>query len=160
VELACAAKTDLAAATELFERSFDLVYRYWALRTGDAGAAERYAVAVLETAFQRLHEFPRSNHRLATWLLQLASQSHAAWTPVTAERSDPGPSEFQRRAVARIVRFLGRSDHRTALALTLKLGAGLSLSEVARETNSTPRAVAAAIYRAIAKVRRELECDA
>ncbi len=157
LELARAAATDAAAARALFERYFDPVYRYWALRTGSAVAAERAAIATLEAALRRLGEFPSTGLHLVAWLLHIARQS--------ADRSDasgaPGVSEpgaFQRGAAERAAALLGRADHRTAAALILKFAAGFSVSEVARETGSTQERTRAALYRAIGKVRRAMEC--
>ena len=159
---------------DLFDEHFDAVYSYVAFRTApDLNLAADISQDVFEAAMRGLAEL-RSRESARSWLLGIARnkvadhfrrcQRHGKAEPLTevlADRlSDPkGPSaERSRREralrVSQVMRQL--SDHQTDL-LEDKYLRSLSVREIAREQDTTEKAIESALNRAREAFRRVYE---
>jgi RNA polymerase sigma factor (sigma-70 family) len=157
----------------LCDRYAERVYRFAALVVPRAGDAEDVAQDALEHALGRIHQFDPQRGTVEAWL----------WKTVVHAAADAGRRHLRRRALWERVLLFGQSQPyldvedqaigrvsdteliaavrslsaRDRSAIALRFGADLELSGVASALGISKGAAAAAISRALARLRSRLE---
>ena len=150
---------------DLFDRHFDEVHGYIAFRVSpDFESAQDLSQAVFEAALRGIEEL-RKPDSARSWLMQIARNkvadyyrgkaSENGFIPVNSEAFDqwlasaPAPEDREQRNRAMLTTLVMRklSGHHTSV-LEDKYIRGLSVRDIARETDTTEKAVESALTRA------------
>jgi RNA polymerase sigma-70 factor, ECF subfamily len=153
----------------LYTENAGAVFAFLAYRTGDRALAEDLLSDVFERALRSRIRFDPRRASKRTWLYSIALnrlRDHERRVKVEARAASRGafapPPEEDRqseRVEARDVvrRALSVLSDEEREAVALRFGAELSLKEIARVTGATESAAEGRLYRALRKLRRELE---
>jgi RNA polymerase sigma-70 factor, ECF subfamily len=164
-KLVTAAQKNPAAFGSIFARYYGPIFRYCALRAGDARDAEDLAMEVFTEALAALPRYRWQARPLLAWLFSIARNRRAsnarrgAMRTRTAAReaaevSPIGSDDELNEACIEARRLLGRMDGSTAEALVLRFVVGCSFEEIAALQGIALSAAKMRVYRAVAKARR------
>jgi RNA polymerase sigma factor (sigma-70 family) len=154
----------------LFEEHAERLFSFLAYRTGNRALAEDLLSETFERVLRSRQRFDPRRGSERRWLYTIALnllRDHArrhthedralqhvgAGTP--QQESDPGLAAVERRDELQQALELLNDDEREAIAL--RFGADLKLRDVARVLGQGESAVEGRIYRALGKLRNELE---
>jgi RNA polymerase sigma-70 factor (ECF subfamily) len=160
-----AAKADPRHFAPLYDRHVDAVYRYCLRRLGTKEAAEDATAQVFVKALAALPAYREDAPSFRSWLFAIAHNvvvdAHRRRRPEVGldeafARPDPGPGPAEAAEAADDLRLLRAllarltEDQRALIELRL---AGLSDAEIAAATGRDRKAVNAAQYRALQRLR-------
>jgi RNA polymerase sigma-70 factor (ECF subfamily) len=166
-----AAKADRRHFAPLYDRYVDDVYRYCLHRLGTKEAAEDATAQVFVKALAALPGYREDAPSFRSWLFAIAHNAvvdaHRQRRPETdleevLARPDPGPGPAEAAEAADELRLLRSllarltEDQRALIELRL---AGLSDAEIAAATGRNRKAVNAAQYRALQRLRALRDVD-
>jgi RNA polymerase sigma-70 factor (ECF subfamily) len=153
----------------LYTENAQAVFAFLAYRTGDEALAEDLLADVFERALRSRRRFDPRRGRKRTWLYSIALnllRDHHRRVAVEARATAQGafmPSSTEdhesERVEARdeIGRALVVLSNEEREAVALRFGADLSLKEISRVTGVSESAAEGRLYRALRKLRSELE---
>jgi RNA polymerase sigma-70 factor (ECF subfamily) len=159
--------------TQRFERLFaehaNSLYAFFAYRTRDRGLAEDLVADTFERVLRSRRQFNPTRGSEKTWIYTIGLnllRDHARRAALEARslehvgsERDPAPDRpglsFEERD--ELERALGTLGEQEREAIALRFGADLTLREVARVLGEPAPAVEKRIYRALGKLREELE---
>jgi RNA polymerase sigma factor (sigma-70 family) len=153
---------------QLYTENAQAVFAFLAYRTGDEALAEDLLADVFERALRSRKRFDPRRGRKRTWLYSIAlnlvrdhRRRAAVEAQVVAQAAlVPAASEHEtERLEARdeIGRALSVLSDEEREAVALRFGADLRLKEIARVTGVSESAAEGRLYRALRKLRPELE---
>ncbi len=148
-----AQRYEAEALAELFEASFDDVYRYVYGLVGDHSQAEELTRQVFMRALQGLPRFRRFETGFAPWLYRIANSILASRTR-SGPPSEPIPVDASSEARLRLA--LAALTPEQQEALSLRFIAGLDSHTVARATGHRLSHVLALQHRALLALRRAM----
>ena len=155
----------------LYRRHAASLYGFLAYRTGDGALAEDLLADVFERVLRTRRPFDPRRGSETSWLYAIAlnvlrdhgrrrsREARGAAGGLPAEDVDPGPENA----------VLLRSDLRRAMAVlsederevvSLRFGADLTAPQIARVTDASLTTVEGRLYRALRKLRAELDGEA
>lgn len=162
-----AAQKDPSRFGELYELNFERVYAFVARRLGDRDAAEDVTSDVFHKALSNLQSFEWRGLPFAAWLYRIAGNAIADWFRRTGREStnldgapepsatDAGLEEVEHRArLFRLVEQLP-ADQRRVIAM--RFAEEKSIREIARHLGRTEGAVKQLQFRALEKLRSQVE---
>jgi RNA polymerase sigma-70 factor, ECF subfamily len=159
-----AAKRDPARFAELYERNFHVVYAYVARRTSSREEAEDITSDVFHQALANLKRFEWRGAPFAAWLIRIASNAIAdrwkqrareAADPPDEELSDPSMEGVERQAALfQLVAKLPQDQRRV---IVMRFAEQKSIREIAQELKRTEGAVKQLQFRALEKLRADME---
>jgi RNA polymerase sigma-70 factor (ECF subfamily) len=165
--LAERARHDAQAFAALYDRFVERVFLFALRRTGDGALAEDITSATFEKALRHLRQHGWKGSSYLAWLYRLAyhqivehyrrNHRFVALLPDQAADTDverQAQSSLRWQAVARAFRSLARTDQEV---LALRLFDRLSSAEVAEVLGCSPRVVYVRLYRALQRLRGQLE---
>jgi RNA polymerase sigma-70 factor (ECF subfamily) len=161
------ARRDPQAFAALYDRYVQPIYRFALGRTGDPALAEDITSATFEKALRHLRKYGWKGSSYLAWLYRLAYQqmiqyyrSNHRLVPLTAEQSEESKVEsqaqtsIQRQALRQAYQRLSDDDQEL---IALRLFDQLSGAEVAEILDCSVQNVYVRTYRALNRLRRELE---
>lgn len=159
-----------ADVERLYAEHAQQLFGFLVYRTGDRALAEDLLADTFEAAFKARRGFDRRRASERTWLYAIALnrlRDHARHRSAGAralERAVAGESSSAfatetdhvelRDALMRALATLGDSERE---AVALRFGAGLTLEQIARAIGVPRTTVEARLYRALRKLRSELD---
>jgi RNA polymerase sigma-70 factor (ECF subfamily) len=154
----------------LYAEHAERLFAFLAYRTGDRALAEDLLADTFERALRARRGFDRRKASERTWLYTIALnrlRDHARRRGAETralERSATGAAGSPTRDVAEeverrdeVMRSLERLSDEEREAIALRFGADLTLKEIARVLTEPMTTVEARVYRALRKLRAELE---
>jgi len=161
------ARHDPQAFAALYDRYVQPIYRFALRRTGDHALAEDITSATFEKALRHLLNYGWKGSSYLAWLYRLAYQqmiqyhrSNHRLVSLPAEQSEESEVEsqaqasIQRQALIQAYRRLSGDDQEL---IALRLFDQLSGAEVAEILDCSAQNVYMRTYRALSRLRRELE---
>ena len=159
-----AAKHDPARFADLYSRNFHVVYAYVARRTASREEAEDITSEVFHQALANLKRFEWRGAPFAAWLIRIASnaiadrwklQSREAADPPDEELSDPSMEDVERKA--ELFQLVDRLPQDQRRVIVLRFAEQKSIREIAAEMKRTEGAIKQLQFRALEKLRAEME---
>jgi len=158
-----AAKRDPARFAELYSRNFHAVYAYVARRTSRREEAEDITSEVFHQALANLKRFEWRGAPFAAWLIRIASNAIAdRWKlqareadPPDEELSDPSMEGVERQAA--LFQLVDRLPQDQRRVIVMRFAEQKSIREIAQELKRTEGAVKQLQFRALEKLRAEME---
>jgi RNA polymerase sigma-70 factor, ECF subfamily len=155
---------------ELYGEYLPRILNYVRLRVDGEGLAEDLTAAVFERALSKQHTL-RKREAFGAWLFRIAHNVVAGyyrqrrptlpleWVAHRAAEGQPSPEEAAIRGeeVRRLRAAIATLPEREQEIVRLKFGAGLGNQEIAQIMRLTPGHVAVLVFRALQKLRAELE---
>jgi len=155
---------------ELYREYLPRILNYVRLRVEGESLAEDLTAAVFERALSRQHTL-RNWEAFGAWLFRIAHNVVAGyyrqrrptlpleWVANRAAEGVPSPEEAAVRGeeLHRLRAAIATLPKREQEIVRLKFGAGLGNQEIAQITGLQPGHVAVLVYRALQKLRAELE---
>ena len=154
----------------LFEEHGQALFGFLVYRTGDRALAEDLVADTFERALRARRRFDRRKAKEKTWLYTIAlnrlrdvQRSAAAERralervagPAGAGEADAGHDEVERRDT--VARAMGVLSEEERDAIALRFGAELTVPEIAKLLSEPLTTVEGRVYRALRKLRGELE---
>ncbi|MCA9935640.1 MAG: sigma-70 family RNA polymerase sigma factor [Ardenticatenaceae bacterium] len=162
------AQKDLTSFSELYQRYAQQVYRYLLVRVGNVDDAQDLTSQTFLVAMESLHKFRGDGH-FAAWLLGIARHKTvdqyrrrkpetALETAVSLPHTDDTPDVVIDRQleIERVARKLQTIAPDRAEALSLRLFAGLEVSEIARLMEKNEAAVRMLVFRGLRDLQAQL----
>jgi RNA polymerase sigma factor (sigma-70 family) len=154
----------------LYEQHAAALLSFLALRTGDRALAEDLLADTFERVLRKRRTFDRRRGSEKTWLYSIAlnllrdhaRRSRAEWGATErirfergTEAPDPDLGQVEDRdTVGRVLGVLSAEERE---AVALRFGADLTVPEIADLTGNPLTTVEGRVYRALGKLRAELE---
>lgn len=168
------AKAEPDAFTALYDHYFPRIYSYVRYRVPDAAAAADVTSQVFEQAYRHLASYDPARAAFSTWLFTIArnalynhtrgqklrrwlSLDHVIGKPDHAP--PPEAAVIHQEAHADLLEAVARLPERERDILALKFGAALTNRRIADLTGLTENNVAVILYRAVRRLRAELEVE-
>lgn len=160
------------AFAALYERYYDQIYRYVTFRCGSPTDAEDITGDVFLKMLESIHTFRWQGHPFTSWLYRIAHNQVAdhfrrkgrrPTVPLADVRETPGVDSWDLERAAEI--NLGMTEVVRAMAsltdlqrevISLRFGAGLSISETAQAVGRKDNAVKALQHAGLKKLRQLL----
>ncbi|HEV2753862.1 MAG TPA: RNA polymerase sigma factor [Solirubrobacteraceae bacterium] len=154
----------------LYAEHAERLFAFLVYRTGDRTLAEDVMADTFEAAFRARARFDRRRASERTWLYTIAlnrlrdhgrraaAEARAlerVATSALAPDADPALDAVEGRD--RVMRSLGMLSDEEREAIALRFGAELSLKEIAAALDQPMTTVEGRVYRALRKLRAELE---
>ncbi|MCA9970940.1 MAG: sigma-70 family RNA polymerase sigma factor [Anaerolineales bacterium] len=165
------AQQDMRAFSLLYQRHVQKVYRYLLVRLGNEQDAQDLTSQTFLTAMERLHTY-RGQGRFPAWLLGIARHKLADRyrrqkpellldTAVSLPDADDAPDDIidRRLRVEVVARKLQTLAPDRAEALSLRLFAGLDVSEIAVMMGKNEAAVRMLVFRGMRDLQAQLGDD-
>ncbi len=167
--LACRARTDAAAFSELYDYFFPRTYNFIYGRTKNRDAADEIISVVFEKLFLHLADYEAEKAAFSTWLFRIAQNAiHDFYRRQGARHEtsweeffDPGDSAdgpeqqvLRREGNEELLRALDGLKEGERELIALKYWSGLSNKEIAVVTGRTENSVGVALHRAIGKLKK------
>jgi RNA polymerase sigma-70 factor (ECF subfamily) len=159
-----AAQRDPRRFGELYERNFERVYAYVARRVQNRDTAEDLTSDVFHKALAKLPDFDWRGIPFAAWLFRIAANVIADQWKRSAREVVEDPPEMsaempleeidQQARLFRMVEALPTEQRRVVQA---RFTEGKSIREIAQELRKTEGAVKQLQFRALEKLRAEME---
>jgi RNA polymerase sigma-70 factor (ECF subfamily) len=171
------ARTDRDAFAELYRRHGGAGPACVPRLGGTRQAAEDITSATFERALCNIGQFRSQGSGLRPWLLSIASNEMAGWyrresradrprTLAPTWRRDREPGEdpdvdlgVDGAAMTRMRRVLGSLPEHHQQVIALRLVAGLSADEVARQLSCSKPALAVRLHRAVSALRKAMNLE-
>jgi len=159
-----AAQRDPRRFAELYELNFHRVYGYVSRRVQNRDEAEDITSDVFHHAFAKLKQFEWRGTPFVAWLFRIAANAIAdRWKRVNRESKDVTPDELadteahnieQRAALFQLVDSLPADQRRVVI---MRFVEQKSIKEIAQEIHRTEGAVKQLQFRALEKLRAQME---
>lgn len=156
---------DEEAYRRFYDTCFDRLYRHLLLKTrGDEALARELGQIVLLRVVRYIKPFGNARV-LWAWLYQLCRSVHVDWLRRNSQESarielwkveSPEPSEADEELLAVLDQSIGSLDANEQELLKLAYFDALSQNEIARRTQTTPKAVESKLARTRNKLRQLL----
>jgi len=177
-ELVARAATDQDAFAALYDFFLPRIYKYMRYRVGDINEAEELTSQVFERVLGRIGSYRPERGPFAAWLFAIAhntvvdyqrAQKRRSRVPLELIRETiwetactaAGPEETVIRNERRekILSALSRLSDRERNLIALKFSAGLTNRVIAEMSGLTRSNVAVILYRAVRRLRAELDLE-
>ena len=161
-----AAQKDPARFTELYELNFERVYAFIVRRVGDRDAAEDLTSDVFHKALANLRRFEWRGTPFAAWLLRIAlnaivDRSKKVAREILSDDDPPDPGQEPDLAAiehrAQLFRLVDRLPAEQRCVIFERFVEQKSIREVARKLGRTEGAVKQLQFRALEKLRTQME---
>jgi len=164
-----AAQRDPRRFAELYELNFHRVYAYIARRVQSREEAEDLTSEVFHQALAKLKQFEWRGVPFAAWLFRIAANAIAdRWKRVGRESGDPVPDDLEENAttgthsedveqcavLSQLVESLPADQRRVIIMRFIEQK---SIREIAQEIRKTEGAVKQLQFRALGKLRAQME---
>ena len=159
-----AAQRDPRRFAELYELHFHRVYAYAALRVGKREEAEDITSEVFHRALAKINDYEWRGVPFSAWLIRIAANAIAdRWKRSLRESEDPVPDDLedsraenieQCAALSQLVQGLPADQKRVVI---LRFVEQKSIKEIAKEIRKTEGAVKQLQFRALTKLRAQME---
>lgn len=155
-----------------FDTYFPRVYNYMRYRFGDAALADDLTARTFERAWEKLSLFDPERGSFGSWLFAIAKnisidELRRRGRQLEVElhmvenlhSTQPQPEEaiLNAEACKELLAALKRLDERQREVLALKFAARLSNREIAQQLNLSETNVGVIVYRALARLRLEMQ---
>ncbi|MCL6611581.1 MAG: sigma-70 family RNA polymerase sigma factor [Peptococcaceae bacterium] len=173
-ELAARAAIDPAAFASIYDHYLPRVYKYMRYRVVDVNEAEDLTSLVFERALAKIGSYRPDRGTFAGWIFAVAhntvvdylrSQKRHRPVPlgvmVEAACSGTGPEEaaIYNESREKLLSALSRLNDRERNLVALKFSAGLTNRAIAGITGLSESNVAVILYRAVRRLRAEMEAE-
>jgi RNA polymerase sigma-70 factor (ECF subfamily) len=162
------AKNDLGAFSALYQKYASQVYRYLLVRVGNRDDAQDLTSQTFLAAMERLHTY-RSQGHFAAWLLGIARHKvmdqyrrrpevelETAVSHLTTTDDEPDEQVNRQLIIEQVSRKLQTIAPDRAEALSLRLFAGLDVTEIARIMGKNEAAVRMLVFRGLRDLQAQL----
>ena len=159
-----AAQRDPRRFAELYELHFQRVYAYVARRVGRREEAEDVTSEVFHRALAKMGSYEWRGVPFSAWLIRIAANAITdQWRQVSRESDDPVPEDLedgtaedieQCAALSQLVRELPDDQRRVVV---LRFVEQKSIKEIAKEIRRSEGAVKQLQFRALTKLRAQME---
>ena len=159
-----AAQRDPRRFGELYELHFHRVYAYVARRVGRREEAEDVTSEVFHRALAKMGTYEWRGVPFSAWLIRIAANAITdQWRQVSRESDDPVPEDLedgtaedieQCAALSQLVRELPDDQRRVVV---LRFVEQKSIKEIAKEIRRSEGAVKQLQFRALTKLRAQME---
>jgi RNA polymerase sigma-70 factor (ECF subfamily) len=166
------ARSDRAAFADIYHEFFTQIYKYTLYRVRDRGTAEDLTAQVFERAMRDFKRYDPRKARLGAWIFGMSRhlisdhfrrQKRHAWLPLR-DQDDPvsekiGPEEvaIQNDDHEQLLTAMEHLTERQRDILALKFSGHLTNRRIAELTNLNESHVAVIVYRALQRLRKELQ---
>jgi RNA polymerase sigma-70 factor, ECF subfamily len=165
---------DPAAFAVIYDHYFSSVYNYIRYRVEDAPTADDLTATVFEKVLHNLHRFRAEKAPFGAWLFSIARNTvtdhrrrYKQRKTVSIDRirervSDNLPPEtfvIEKDRQQQLLDAVQQLPERERDIISLKFGAGLTNRHIADISNLSESNVGVIIYRAIRKLKTQLEAD-
>ena len=156
------------AFTQLYERHFDKIYRYVALKIGNKMEAEDVTQQVFLNALRAISSFKWRGIPFSAWLFRLAHnqvvdyfrKKKRATLPLdeslVSTNDNPQSEAEQKLDIEQLISATKRLTSAQREVISLRFAGGLSVAEVAKVMGKSQGAVKALQHSAIAALRKTL----
>lgn len=170
--LAAHAAAEPAVFAAIYDRYFPRVYNYVRYRVGSAGMADDVTAQVFERVLVNIGSYRPERAPFAAWLFAIArnvvsdhlrAQKRRRWLSLEALRdpvsADPRPEEvaIQHETRTELLAAVARLRDRERDLIALKFAAGLTNRRIAELTGLSESNVGVILYRAVQRLRIELD---
>jgi RNA polymerase sigma-70 factor (ECF subfamily) len=155
---------------EQFDHYYPAVYKYFRYRGADSDTANDLAAAVFERALAKINTFDPGKAAFNTWIFTIAhnlginhwkAQTRAQALSIDPAQpgSDPHPEDLiiHQEGITALLAALGELEEREREVVVLKFTGALTNRQIAGLVNLTASNVGVILYRAIHKMKLELE---
>jgi len=172
--LVARAKVEPAAFAAIYDHYYPRIYAYVRYRVRDAGLAEDITAQIFERVLANLAKYEAEQAPFAVWLFTIArnrvsdhhrAQQRRRWLPLDLVRgrasADPAPEEIVVRDETReaLLAAITRLTERERDILALKFGAELTNRRIAGLTGLSESNVGVILYRAVRRLRAEIDAQ-
>jgi RNA polymerase sigma-70 factor (ECF subfamily) len=172
--LVAQAVAEPAAFAAIYDHYFPRVYNYARYRVGDAQTADDLTAQVFERVLLRIGEYRPERRPFAAWLFAIArnavndhfrAQKRHVWLSLDVLRgrasAGPAPEEIVERGETRsaLLAAVARLSERERELVALKFAAGLTNRHIAALTRLSEGNVGVILYRAVRRLRAELDVE-
>ena len=169
--LVARARVEPAAFAALYDRYFTRVYNYIRYRIGDAQTTDDLTGQVFERVLANLGHYCPDRAPFAAWLFAIArntvydhlrAQKRHRWLSLDALRDRCSADPEQQHVLEReevhgeLLNAVSRLGERERNLIAFKFGAGLTNRRIAELTGLSPSNVGVILYRAVRRLRVEL----
>lgn len=163
---------DTVAMTFIYEKHFDRLYRYIALKTGDRTEAEDLTQQVFINVCQNIKSYTFKGAPFSSWLYRIAHNQVVDYLRKKSRRpTDPLPDieptggddpvktteiKFEMEALAKAAEQLTDLQREV---ISLRFAAQMSIAEVAKTMGKTEGAVKALQHSAVEALRRHMAAE-
>ena len=164
-----AQRNDPEAFAEIYERHFDMIYRYVYLRTGNQMEAEDMTQQVFLKAHQSISSYKWKGAPFSSWLFRIAHnevidyhrkgakvQMTRLEMPVAASNPDPSEIVGHEMDVERVKQAMGSLTELQQEVISLRFAGELSAKEAAKVMGKSEGAIKALQHSALAALRKAL----
>jgi RNA polymerase sigma-70 factor (ECF subfamily) len=174
IALVARAKVEPAAFAAIYDHYYPRIYAYVRYRVRDAGLTEDITAQIFERVLANLSKYDAEQAPFAVWLFTIArhrvSDHHRAQQrrhllPLDLVRgrasADPAPEEIVVRDETReaLLVAVSRLSERERDILALKFGAELTNRRIAALTGLTESNVGVILYRAVRRLRADIDAQ-
>lgn len=155
---------------EQFDRYYPAVFKYFRYRGADSDTANDLTAAVFERALAKIKTFDPGKAGFNTWIFTIAHNLNINhWKAQTRSQvvsigqgfpgSDPQPEDaiIQREGITALLTALSELNEREREVVGLKFSGALTNRQIAGLVNLTASNVGVILYRALHKMRLDLE---
>ena len=155
---------------EQFDHYYPAVFKYFRYRGADSDTANDLAAAVFERALAKMNTFDPKKAAFNTWIFTIAhnmginhwkTQTRAQAVSIDQAQpgSDPPPEDaiIHREGITALLTALSELDEREREVVGLKFTGALTNRQIAGLVNLTASNVGVILYRALNKMKLELE---
>jgi RNA polymerase sigma-70 factor (ECF subfamily) len=166
------AQAEPAAFTAIYDLYFSRIYSYVLYRLQDAQVADDITSQVFERVITKIKTYRPNRGPFAPWIFAIARNtinSHLRasrvrrWVSLDATTSQATSSPMleeiaiRNEQMARLMELVANLDDRSRDLIALKFGAGLTNRRIAELTGLSESNVGVILYRAIGRLRNQLE---
>lgn len=174
IKLVQQSATDAAAFAALYDHYFPRVYNYMRYRVQDGPTADDLTAQVFERTLAHIDRYRPGQAPFAAWLFAIARNTVAdhfrtrqrrRWLSLDALRewasSDPQPGQVVAAAEVQscLLAAVSRLKERERDLIALKFAGGLTNRRIADLTGLSESNVGVILYRAVRRLRRDLEAQ-
>jgi RNA polymerase sigma-70 factor, ECF subfamily len=159
-----AAQSDPTQFSELYTRNFHVVYAYVSRRAASREEAEDITADVFHQALADLHRFEWRGVPFAAWLMRIAANALAdRWSRNSRETALPPDDELGESSMddveqrASLYQLVGRLPDDQRRVVVLRFVEQKSIKEIALELKRTEGAIKQLQFRALEKLRAQVE---
>lgn len=164
-----AQRNDPGAFAEIYERHFDMIYRYVYLRVGTQMEAEDLTQQVFLKAHQSISSYQWKGAPFSSWLFRIAHnqvidyhrkgakvQMTSLEMPVAASNPDPSEIVEHEMDVERVKQAMGSLTELQQEVISLRFAGELSTKEAAKLMGKSEGAIKALQHSALTALRKAL----
>lgn len=171
-DLVARSVNDPAAFAELYDHYLPRIYKYIRYRVGDPHEAEDLTSRVFELVVSKIGSYQKDKAPFSSWIFTIAhntmtdyirAQKRNRCVPIewmgqiACTGDSPADTLIRREKLDKLLKAMTRLGDRERDLIGLKFAAGLTNGAISEITGLTKSNVAVIIYRAVQRLRSELD---